>query len=177
MDAFPKLTRDSHHPHAGSVPRMTSPDPHSVLVHEPMGNLYIRSVCFSQDGKLLATGMEDRQVRVHTCLLLSILHGLGCSSQCAHRLTQIWDIVKREIQHLLRGHTQEVFSLAFSPDDELIVSGSGDGTVRIWDLKTCACKTLMILEPGSIDVCVTSIAISPDGRWVAAGSLDMIVRV
>ena len=57
------------------------------------------------------------------------------------------------------------------------MSGSGDGTVRIWDLKTCACKTLTILEPGSIDVCVTSVAISPDSRWVAAGSLDMIVRV
>ena len=82
---------------------------------------------------------------------------------------QIWDIAKREIRHLLRGHTQEVFSSAFSPDDELIVSGLGDGTVQIWDLKTCACKTLMILEPGSIDVCITSIAISPDGRWVAAG--------
>lgn len=28
------------------------------------GDLYIRSVCFSPDGKYLATGAEDRQIRV-----------------------------------------------------------------------------------------------------------------
>jgi glucose repression regulatory protein TUP1 len=36
---------------------------------------------------------------------------------------------------------------------------------------------LAILEPESIDTCVASVAISPDGRWVAAGSLDSITRV
>ena len=28
------------------------------------GDLYIRSVCFSPDGKYLATGAEDKQIRV-----------------------------------------------------------------------------------------------------------------
>lgn len=31
------------------------------------GDLYIRSVCFSPDGKYLATGAEDRQIRVSYC--------------------------------------------------------------------------------------------------------------
>lgn len=29
------------------------------------GDLYIRSICFSPDGKFLATGAEDRQIRVN----------------------------------------------------------------------------------------------------------------
>lgn len=44
-------------------------------------------------------------------------------------------------------------------------------------METGACKTLAISEPESIDAGVTSVAISPDGRWVAAGSLDMVVRI
>lgn len=39
----------------------------SVLVDESAGksgDLYIRSVCFSPDGKYLATGAEDKQIRV-----------------------------------------------------------------------------------------------------------------
>ena len=78
---------------------------------------------------------------------------------------------------LFEGHTQEIYSLDFSRDGKLIVSGSGDKTARIWDMETGGCKVLAILEPDNIDAGVTSVAISPDGRWVAAGSLDMVVRI
>ena len=36
------------------------------------------------------------------------------------------------------GHTNYVYSLAFSPDGASLVSGSGDGTVRIWDTEPSA---------------------------------------
>lgn len=53
---------------------------HSVLVDEDAsktGDLYIRSVCFSPDGKYLATGAEDKQIRVRAhCLLSTALQTL-----------------------------------------------------------------------------------------------------
>ena len=40
----------------------------------------------------------------------------------------------------LEAHTNYVFSLAFSPDGRSLVSGSGDGTVRIWDTESPALR-------------------------------------
>ncbi|RDB30643.1 Transcriptional repressor tup12 [Hypsizygus marmoreus] len=121
------------------------------------GDLYIRSVRFSPDGKLLATGAEDRQIR-------------------------IWDIAKKRIRNIFDGHQQEIYSLDFSLDGRLIVSGSGDKTARIWDMSegsSSKAKVLTINDADSLnnDAGVTSVAISPNGQLVAAGSLDTIVRI
>lgn len=78
----------------------------------------------------------------------------------------------------MRGHEQDIYSLDFSRDGAIIVSGSGDQTARVWDMETG--KSLHVLavgDPAQKDAGVTSVAISPDGRLVAAGSLDRMVRV
>ncbi|KIL59582.1 hypothetical protein M378DRAFT_44704, partial [Amanita muscaria Koide BX008] len=119
-------------------------------------DLYIRNVCFSPDSKLLATGAEDKQIR-------------------------IWDISKKRIVCVFDGHQQEIYSLDFSLDGRLIVSGSGDKTARIWDMANADAppKVLTINDPDSLngDAGVTSVAISPNGQFVAAGSLDTVVRI
>ena len=67
-----------------------------------------------------------------------------------------------------QGHTSDVTSLVFSPDGRSVVSGSDDGTTRIWDMMDGSSKILVT----AIGAMVTSVAISSDGRLVAAGSSD-----
>ena len=54
----------------------------------------------------------------------------------------------------------------------MIASGSGDKTVRLWDLPSNQQVMQLNIEDG-----VTTVAISPDNTLVAAGSLDKSVRV
>jgi len=65
-----------------------------------------------------------------------------------------------------------VYSAVFSPDGRFLVSGSGDGTMRIWDITDGSSKTLAIT--GSARSAVKSVTISSDGRLVAAGSFDQV---
>jgi glucose repression regulatory protein TUP1 len=114
---------------------------------EMSADLYIRSVCFSPDGRYLATGAEDKLIRV-------------------------WDIQTRTIRNHFSGHEQDIYSLDFARDGRTIASGSGDRTVRLWDIEQGSNTLTLTIEDG-----VTTVAISPDTNYVAAGSLDKSVRV
>ncbi|KAK7425121.1 general transcription repressor [Neonectria punicea] len=108
---------------------------------------YVRGVCFSPDGRYLATSAEDKLIRV-------------------------WDIETRTIHNCFSGHEQEVYSIDFTRDGRTIASGSRDKTVRLWDIERNICTFKLTTEDG-----VTGVAISPDMRLVAAGSLDKTIRV
>uniref|UniRef100_A0A667Y487 Notchless protein homolog 1 n=1 Tax=Myripristis murdjan TaxID=586833 RepID=A0A667Y487_9TELE len=65
----------------------------------------------------------------------------------------------------LQGHTEAVISTAFSPTGKYLASGSGDTTVRFWDLTT---ETPHHTARGHTHWVLT-IAWSPDGKKLASG--------
>jgi WD40 repeat protein len=68
----------------------------------------VRSLAFKPDGKFLASGSEDRTVR-------------------------IWDLATG-IPRILRGHRNIVISVAFSTDGKMLASASADFDVRLWNI-------------------------------------------
>ena len=68
----------------------------------------------------------------------------------------------------LEGHSNGVTSVCMPADGSLVVSGSEDSTVRVWDSTT----GLMLMELKGHSGAVTSVCISPDGHHIVSGSMD-----
>ncbi len=71
------------------------------------------------------------------------------------------------------GHSGGVTSVAFSSDGNTLASGSSDGTIRLWDLRTGELKRTLTGH----DRIMASIAFSPDGKWLANGSRGGTIKL
>ena len=57
---------------------------------------------------------------------------------------RLWDVETGRCLRVLEGHTDYVWSVAWSVDGRRALSGSNDNTVRLWDVETGRC--LRVLE-------------------------------
>ena len=83
------------------------------------------------------------------------------------------DVSKFKCLKTLKGHSEWVLSVAYSPDGTKIISGSRDNTIKIWDANTGEC--LKTLEGHSNRV--LSVAYSPDGTKIISGSGDKTIKI
>jgi ribosome assembly protein 4 len=73
----------------------------------------------------------------------------------------------------LEGHSEAILSVAFSPDGKHLASGSGDTTVRIWDLMT---ETPLYTCKGHKHW-VLFVSFSPDCKRLASGGMDHSILI
>ncbi len=73
----------------------------------------------------------------------------------------------------LKGHTDGVIAIAFSPDGSSLASASRDKTVKIWNLKTGEAVRTIAGAQGQL----SSVAFSADGKRLAIGDVALFVRI
>ncbi|KAI5242709.1 WD40 repeat-like protein [Aureobasidium subglaciale] len=154
-------------------------------------NGQVLALCYSAGtGQYLLTGSTDRHVR-----LFNPATGLEVQKYSAHgyevhdisvaqdndrfisvggdKTVFLWDVTTHQTLRRWSGHAGRINACAFAGEgDSLVVTGSFDSTVKIWDCKQRGEKPIMSL-PEAKDA-VSSISVS--GAEILAGSVDGRVR-
>ena len=84
------------------------PDPNVLAGHKA----WLTSLALSPDGKTLAVSDADEH----------------------DKTVKLWDLASRRPLGVLSGHQRSVWCVTFAPDGRTVATGSGDSTVRLWDV-------------------------------------------
>ncbi|HAF49130.1 MAG TPA: hypothetical protein DCL08_07830 [Anaerolineaceae bacterium] len=120
----------------------------SALLTGGLGYAWSQSdIAFSADSTMVAAG-RDHQVFV-------------------------WDAINQINLYALAGHTDEIYGIAFSPDNKTLASSSLDGSILLWNLETGS----QIVSLKANNNGVRTLAFSPSGQLLASGGEDGCITI
>ncbi len=144
----------------------------------------VKSLQFIENGKMLHSSSSDGVIRVwnvdantekliHTkppwLAFASVFSSDGktIASACWNEV-RLWDTNTQSFLEPLTGHERFVLTVAFSPDDKLLASGSREGRVVLWDVPNHEHLSTRDVHTDEVN----AVVFSPDGKKFASASKD-----
>ncbi|KAJ1654947.1 hypothetical protein IWQ61_005214 [Dispira simplex] len=150
----------------------------------------VHTLHISHDGALLATGGQDKRVKIFDSKTGSLRYTLnGCLQSVLHvrfnptdemilatssdNAVRVWSLATGRIVHTLTGHIGKVVAAEFDGESRKIVSVSHDRTIKVWDLLRGYCtKTIF-----SISSCNDLVLTDPQAATIVTGHIDSVIRL
>ncbi|TIA48295.1 hypothetical protein D6C79_04180 [Aureobasidium pullulans] len=130
---------------------------HGTLVYSMRLNAQLSSVAFDPTAAHIAFSIRDVDIACDEFNSTDPDRGIENACIC------IWNLATDSVDHVLRGHTEKVEKIVFSPNGTLLATTSSDHTAKIWDAHSGLLRCTLAGDSG-----IPEISFSSDSNMVAS---------
>ncbi|GAM18603.1 hypothetical protein SAMD00019534_017780 [Acytostelium subglobosum LB1] len=147
-------------------------------------------VRFNSEGTYCLSGGYDRTIKLWNPAKQTLIHTFdvhgyavgdvrSCTDNqqifsCAERQLFQWDISSGEVVRRFKGHAETINTIVVNNDSSLLLSGSYDKKIKIWDLKSRNADPIQVLNEAQDSI--TSVIINDEDNEIISTSVDGSVR-
>ncbi len=105
---------------------------------------------------------------------------LSLFASVTDKIIKLWDVNTGVLLHTLEGHEYKVSSVTFSPQGDMLASGSMDNSIKLWNVNTGELITTLgagLFFTAGHEKAVNSVAFTPDGKYLVSGGADKNVKL